>query len=396
MTVDLTVTGGAPLLGGGQGHPAARAITSSSFAWKPNAADYGQFMAAVATRYDGSFTPTGQSTALPRVSFWVDLQRAQLRRGPRPAGDQQARGRSSAPIAVPRASSTPAGRRCSATGHAHDTILIGELAARGFYLSNGRHSARAPQGSPATTARREPLYFLRSLYCIGANYKPLTRQGGHDGRLPDRAARGFRRQPRPVQGLGLRRPSLPGQRLAADTTARTPTTRPSRSWATSSGRSTRPTGAYGSSKKYRDLQRRVRLHHQPAQRRSQAALRLAGHGGQLHQLGRVPELQEPADRQLHAVPAAGPAAQQAAPYAGFASGLEIPNGTHKADLRRLPPAGLHAQDVGQEGHAASRCGARPARRRSSARGRRPERRDPAQRQDGRRRSSRARPAVTST
>ncbi len=41
------------------------------FAWKPNAADYGQFMQAIATRYGGKFTPAGQTSALPRVHFWT-------------------------------------------------------------------------------------------------------------------------------------------------------------------------------------------------------------------------------------------------------------------------------------------------------------------------------------
>src|SRR5579875_3753893 len=75
MTIDLVVAQGAPRWAEGAGIPSNYLIPNNYaaryFAWKPSAADYGQFVQAVGTRYDGSFTPAGQSSALPRVHFWT-------------------------------------------------------------------------------------------------------------------------------------------------------------------------------------------------------------------------------------------------------------------------------------------------------------------------------------
>jgi hypothetical protein len=71
MTVDLTVSGGAPRWAEAQSAPRASGVNPIYVAWKPNAGDYGQFVRAVATRYDGRFIPKGQSSRLPRVGFWA-------------------------------------------------------------------------------------------------------------------------------------------------------------------------------------------------------------------------------------------------------------------------------------------------------------------------------------
>ena len=68
VKVDFTVSGGAPLWAEGKGVPAQG--KNPQFAWKPNAAAYGQFVQAVGTRYDGAFTPKGQQSPLPAVTFW--------------------------------------------------------------------------------------------------------------------------------------------------------------------------------------------------------------------------------------------------------------------------------------------------------------------------------------
>jgi hypothetical protein len=57
-----------------------------------------------------------------------------------------------------------------ASGHAHDTILIGELAARGMH-----HGPKAvPQGWPGDYGETKPLPFIRTLYCVNGENRPLT------------------------------------------------------------------------------------------------------------------------------------------------------------------------------------------------------------------------------
>ena len=95
---------------------------------------------------------------------------------------------------------------------------------------------------------------------------------------------------------------------------------------------------YGSGKRYPDLQHRVRLHHQPAEHAPHAALRLAGDRGLLHQLGASTSRwkQNRVASYMQFLLADPP--PTAGPYAGFASGLEFPNGSHKPgyDAYRLP------------------------------------------------------------
>ncbi len=68
IRVDLDITGAPPDWADGKGAP--RHFTSSRFGWRPNAADYGQFVRAVATRYSGHYTPPGASAPLPKVSLY--------------------------------------------------------------------------------------------------------------------------------------------------------------------------------------------------------------------------------------------------------------------------------------------------------------------------------------
>ena len=67
--VDLALEAPAPLWATAPGVPPG---TASSFvgAWEPSAKEYGLFFQAVAERYSGRYTPPGQGSPLPRVSFW--------------------------------------------------------------------------------------------------------------------------------------------------------------------------------------------------------------------------------------------------------------------------------------------------------------------------------------
>ena len=84
-----------------------------------------------------------------------------------------------------------AGWKALQSKHPHDTILIGELAARGFYPSNGKHGKTFPQGLPGNYGQTRALYFLRSLYCVGNDYRPLTGNAARAVSCPP-SNRGFR------------------------------------------------------------------------------------------------------------------------------------------------------------------------------------------------------------
>jgi hypothetical protein len=187
MRVDFTVTGGAPRWAEGKDIP-KEGIVEQSFAWKPDPKAYGQFMTAVATRYDGSFRPSGQSSALPKVTFWVIYNEPNFGQDLGPQAINTSRTLVGASL---YRGIVDAGWKALQAHHAHDTILIGELAARGFYLSNGRHSSTAPQGFPGNYGQTRALYFLRSLYCVGTNGKPLTGKAARTVMCPT-SSKGFR------------------------------------------------------------------------------------------------------------------------------------------------------------------------------------------------------------
>ncbi len=163
VRVDMDLTGGAPLWATGRGMPHGHSYPFHN--WAPSASKFGQFARAVAIRYSGNYNPIlrrldpGSSQDLPRVSFWS-------------VWNEPNYGPSLSPQAPPHHPTTPysprlyrglLGRAWSAlhaTGHRSDTLLIGELAPRGV-LSFGKF------------AMITPLLFLRSLYCLGGNYRPL-------------------------------------------------------------------------------------------------------------------------------------------------------------------------------------------------------------------------------
>jgi hypothetical protein len=161
LRVDLTVTGGAPRWAEASAPAQPVAESLSNLAWKPNAADYGQFVRAVGTRYGGSFKPSGQSSALPRVNFWALFNEPNFGEDLGP----QALGGSKTPYApMAYRNLVNAGwSALKATGHSRDTILIGETAARG--LQGGKY--------PGNYSQTKPLIFIRDLYCLNTNYQEL-------------------------------------------------------------------------------------------------------------------------------------------------------------------------------------------------------------------------------
>jgi hypothetical protein len=167
IEVDLEITGGGPHWAEGKNLPTVY-VENSSFGWRPNPAMYGQFVHAVTERYDGRFTPTGSTDPLPAVHFWSFWNEPNFGQDLGP----QAIDGSTRPIAPALYRSLLdagyAALRRTQPG-AHNTVLIGELAATGYPL----HAPGHPGNLPGVTAQTRALVFLRALYCVSDRYKPL-------------------------------------------------------------------------------------------------------------------------------------------------------------------------------------------------------------------------------
>jgi len=126
--------------------------------FNPSPAEFGAFVRAVATRYSGSYVPPGPPSApLPRVDYWTvwnePNQPGWLT--PQWAEDPRAGGRlvETAPR-IYRALLDEMYAGLIATGHAKDTILIGETAPQ------GQERVKGP------TRAIKPGRFIRQLYCL--------------------------------------------------------------------------------------------------------------------------------------------------------------------------------------------------------------------------------------
>jgi hypothetical protein len=170
MHIDFTIAGGSPVWADGPGIPPGG--TNPYYAWKPSARLFGQFVHAAGERYDGSFKPEGAAAPLPAVRFWTIWNEPNFGED---LGPQAIHGSTvSVAPALYRALVDTGWSALHQTGHGHDTILIGGFAARGLSLPATR---RFPQGLPGNYAQTKPLQFIRTLYCVGADYVPL--RGGY-------------------------------------------------------------------------------------------------------------------------------------------------------------------------------------------------------------------------
>jgi hypothetical protein len=154
IRVDLLVDGGAPLWAAGSGAP-----SGFGSSWKPSAADYGQFVQAVGTRYSGAYTPVGATSPLPRVNVWEFWDEGNW--GPALAPQILPGSRAVVSAKEYRSLLDSGWSALWATGHGHDTIIDGSLSQDG-------------SGVLTPTATTAPLTFLRSLYCVSSSYRPLT------------------------------------------------------------------------------------------------------------------------------------------------------------------------------------------------------------------------------
>ena len=154
MGVNFDLMGGAPLWAVGRA-PSA----SMTSVWYPSASAFGAFAAAVGTRYSGNYTPPGASSALPAVTYWSIWNEPNVGSSslsPQTVGSVEVAPR------LYRSLANAAYGSLLRTGHppGPDTILIGELASTGHI-------------DPSLALGMQPLRFLRALYCVGTNYRPL-------------------------------------------------------------------------------------------------------------------------------------------------------------------------------------------------------------------------------
>ncbi len=162
LGVDLTLAPYVPRWAEGPGEPKP---STSPATWNPNPAMFEQFVQAVGTRYNGHYTPKGQKSPLPKANFWSIWNEP----------NQGSLGISPQAIDHNAVESSPYHYRLLAdaawtalhkTGHGGDTTLLGEIAPIGNV---------GPQ-YPGQFANMMPLRFVRALYCVGTDLKPLSGQ----------------------------------------------------------------------------------------------------------------------------------------------------------------------------------------------------------------------------
>ena len=161
--------------------------TAHNGTYRPNAAELELFARAAGTRYSGSYG------GLPRVDLWAIWNEPNLFSWLAPQ-----RSRSGVPLSpsIYRALYLAGWRGLSDTGHAGDTILLGELMPLGARSRN-----RVP-----------PLEFLREMACLSSRYRPYRgraarRRGcsGGVGRIPTSGIAYHPYTPRGGPRVGVRR-----------------------------------------------------------------------------------------------------------------------------------------------------------------------------------------------
>lgn len=175
IKLDFTLSGPAPAWAAGKGW--SRALRGPENVWKPSAAEFGKFVQAVGTRYDGRH-------GHPKVDYWAIWNEPNY--GPNLAPQEVHRtGVEVAPL-VYRGLVDAAWSSLHRTGHSHDTILIGEIAPRG----------QISGGQPGNYSGMVPLRFLHALYCVDTSNRPLRGRAASARGCPTSASatRRFRSQ----------------------------------------------------------------------------------------------------------------------------------------------------------------------------------------------------------
>jgi hypothetical protein len=188
LAIDFTISSPAPVWTNAPGSPAG---SNGRGQWKPSPLQYGAFVRAVGARYSGHYTPAGQSSPLPRVSFWALWNEPNFGQDLGPQATNGSRVLSSPVMYRSLLDSGYSALR--ATGHGRDKILIGSLAARG---SRSRPTRGNPDGSPGNFGTTKPLQFIRALYCIDSRGRQLRGSAAAAESCPTSASASRRFGPR--------------------------------------------------------------------------------------------------------------------------------------------------------------------------------------------------------
>jgi hypothetical protein len=160
IAVDFNVTAPGPLWA--MVHPAPSAKVATHY--RPSPKEFGSFVEAIGRRYSGHWTVRGANgtATIPRVSFWTIWNEPNQPGWLAPQWRAVGRRRVVDSPRLYRVYVDAAYAALAATSHtpSSDTILIGEL---------------APEGTEGSKDENPlpPLPFLRALYCVGPDYKPL-------------------------------------------------------------------------------------------------------------------------------------------------------------------------------------------------------------------------------
>jgi hypothetical protein len=197
LKVSFMVAGPAPKWAQAGGEPGGCKLC----VWSPNAADYGQFVKALGTRYNGKYKPKGTTAALPRVSSWSIWNEPNYGSSLSPQTTDN--GTVLASAYMYRSLVNAAWTNLKATGHttATDTILFGETAPRG--TANNVNSKSWTAYKPGVFGGTMPLIFLSQLYCIGQNGKRLTGAAAKAEKCPSSAAAFKSQNPALFQASGF-------------------------------------------------------------------------------------------------------------------------------------------------------------------------------------------------
>jgi hypothetical protein len=182
ISVQLDVTGGAPMWARGPGQPCCDHPN-----WEPSAREFGAFVHAVGERYSGSYDPRtnrlapGDPDDLPAVTSWSSWNEPNYAPSLAPQGTPGNLSVDDSPRMY-RSLLDATWSALQSTGHGHDTILYGELAPR------GDNQLRMLWGG------ERPLAFVRSLYCVDSSWHLLRGAAARERGCPTTAA-GFRQFP---------------------------------------------------------------------------------------------------------------------------------------------------------------------------------------------------------
>ena len=170
MKVDVDIIGGPPRWAQGSGVPSS--FVKNHYGWKVNAADFGQFVQAVGTRYDGKFKPAGSSTALPKVSIWSLWNEPNFAQNLGPQNiDATSKSNGYDVASGYYRNLLRTGWSALQKTEKGSTMLVGEFAGQGRSLDKTR---QFPQGLPGDTSISSPVPYIESLYCLTNKDKPLS------------------------------------------------------------------------------------------------------------------------------------------------------------------------------------------------------------------------------